>query len=1728
MGVLLEGLKEEYVRIKRGVESIQKPPAFGYIDYAHWQNKMLESGAWEDQFIYWKKKLESLPEPLPSGRLKACGSDFAQARREWWLIPEHNAIRTKAKARESTTSVFVIMLSAWFLLLKKIYGQTHLIVTTPFANRNIPEVEKMTGYFTNMLVLRAFVNDNQKTDDLLNETSKMCLEAFSNSAYPFGNLIKRLGYNFPVDKNPLLQIQFIMQNWNLPDLSFDGITLSQKEVGNNTAKAGLAMNVDQTGKGLECWIEYPEECFFLEEIRKMVNDYNEILVQVIDNPEKTVGEIISSQSVTAMKPVYLTGEGNLLIKCAEILLENNWKTVGIISDDFQTINSAKARQIEAFSTHDGFWLLEEIHQPHFLFSINNDNIIPGYILSNQFLTVINYHNSLLPAYAGLFATSWAIMHNEKTHGITWHKVTEKIDAGDVYVQQSFEIGDTDTAGVLNLRSFEAAIEGFRKLLNLTRSNDFNPQPQNLVQRSYFGRYMRPDYACLINFNHPASEIERFCRACNLGWQHYNDFGLPRLIISGDLYLVPEVKVIPCNSTVLPGIILDINALGIEVATAENAVRIPSFMGIDGSIVLPENIAQKHNIIVGKAISTANDQLLSTGEKKPFRQIISNENFWLNQLLEYQPIVFPIFPSKKQESTYTEIADDRLIHIEMVCENLVKNQPTEEAPLIIAQAVALFLAKLTDQSSIVLPVAFDNPVSQLVYPFVPVTFSFDKQESFIGQKDQLLQNLLSFKEKSGFFSDLFVRHPELKQKLKGSRLYDSNLAIVFQKGNSNSYTPMPGAATHIVIGNNSLSVVFPSISDHDITTEVSYLQTHLQHFISRLINPETPVCRLHLLTPDEWEEMIVKPGWFRLASTSLGNHRSTTGWSDNLEETIVKPGTLVKETDDNFTVLDLFNEQVKKSPSSIAVKHVGQEITYGQLDEMVSAAAKQLINHKFLPGSVAAIMAERSPALIAAMLGILKAGGAYLPLDASFPEARLDEIISGAGIRFAFVTKTTKPLLEGKIEHLLSIENLSDPGSVLPPELADSSGTAYIIYTSGSTGQPKGVVVPHKALLAFTRSAIERYHIVPADKVLQFASLTFDTAVEEIFTTLCIGATLVLRTNEVAGSVTALLQLLQSENISVLDLPTAFWQQAISTMISEGLKFPDSIRLVIIGGEAVQIDAVNLWRKYFINGPRLINTYGPTETTVVATSCYLDEEEITTSFPIGKPMGNTTVFVVDSDYNPVLPVMKGQLAIGGPQVATKYLGDPALTNQKFIPDVFSNNPSNRIYLTGDLVTRNRYRSLIYLGRIDKQVKIRGFRVEPEEIDRVLALSGFTTSSITVMKETNQVKRLVSYVIPKSAQVDIKTILHKYLVQRLPEYMIPAAIVPLSALPFNKNMKVDQSALPLPQFDDDQTDENPLTPTENQLAGLFIKILKIDRCNTKTSFFELGGDSLLSLALVSGIKQLFDYEISVAAIYENPSIQKLALFIENEKEPSTGVYKPSDLGNQITCLNEGGNLPPIFTIFLDAANGWLPGLLSKQQPLFTFIPEGSDGEKIKHCTVPTMASFYVDSMLKLFPAKPVHLIGYSFGGLVALEMAIQLQNINIPPLSLTLIDTVAPQIWKTLINQIDLRSKVNHTLANLKREVILRSGKNIPPSLRNGYILHTWRKAAYHYSPIPVKDSIKFYLIRSKESLSEKPLLGWEEWPVFTPEVTMFDSDHHSIIRHKEKVIQLAEWMKDKLF
>jgi amino acid adenylation domain-containing protein len=592
---------------------------------------------------------------------------------------------------------------------------------------------------------------------------------------------------------------------------------------------------------------------------------------------------------------------------------------------------------------------------------------------------------------------------------------------------------------------------------------------------------------------------------------------------------------------------------------------------------------------------------------------------------------------------------------------------------------------------------------------------------------------------------------------------------------------------------------------------------------------------------------------------------------------------------NSLLHELFEARVAGTPGKTALVHGESSLSYAALNEQAEALAQRLRAAGAGPGSIVGACHERSPGLVVALLGVLKSGAAYLPLDATQPDERLGFMLGDAKVAHVVTQAHLAPRLRQITSHaelqpcFIELDHLvEDRGSpsITPDPVAAArpDSPAYVIYTSGSSGTPKGVVVPHRAVVNFVHAANVAYGWNAEDRVLQFASIGFDTSVEEIFLTLSAGGTLMLRTEDMVDTTRRFLELCREWGISVLDLPTAFWHEMTTQMAAESLSLPEGVRQVVLGGERALPGILAQWRKLVGDRVRLLNTYGPTEATVASTVADLTNFSEAGELPIGRPLPGVQVYVLDPHLQLAPRGVVGELFIGGAGLALGYFGQPELTAHHFVADPF--HPGARLYRTGDLVRWRDDGQLKFFRRADSQMKIRGHRIEPKEIEFSIRRHPAVRQAVVQLREDlSHSPRLVAYVTCDKSGQPNPAELRSFLRTTLPEYMIPAAFIHLQSIPVNRNGKVDHARLPSPaEAESAGHSPAPRPGTETQLADIYREILDLRAVGVNDSLFDLGGHSLLATRVLSQIRSRLGVELSLRELFENPSVATLAVRID----------------------------------------------------------------------------------------------------------------------------------------------------------------------------------------------------------------------------------------------------------
>ncbi len=701
--------------------------------------------------------------------------------------------------------------------------------------------------------------------------------------------------------------------------------------------------------------------------------------------------------------------------------------------------------------------------------------------------------------------------------------------------------------------------------------------------------------------------------------------------------------------------------------------------------------------------------------------------------------------------------------------------------------------------------------------------------------------------------------------------------------------------------------------------------------------------------------------------------------------------------------ELFEQQAERTPEAEAVVYRNQRLTYRELDQRGNQVAHFLRASGVGPETLVGICMERAPEMMVALLGILKAGGAYLPLDASYPPDRLTYMMDDA--------KAPVVLTQQRLR-----EKISTPAEIVAvdeqwPEIAKQSteridsgveqeNLAYVIYTSGSTGKPKGVMIHHLGLVNYLSWASKFYRMWGGSGSLVHSPIGFDLTITTLFGPLIVGQRVMLLPEGLGLDELAAALRSQKDFTVVKITPTHL--EALAHMLPEN-ELAGRVRVLVIGGEMLRWEHIERWRRH-APATRLINEYGPTE-TVVGCCIYEAHDRVAAgSVPIGVAIDHMQMHVLDADLRSVAHGSIGEIYIGGVGVARGYLNQPETTAAKFL-SVNIERVESRLYKTGDLARALSDGNLEYLGRTDHQVKIRGYRIELGEIEVALARHPTVRDCAVLAREHGGDRQLVGYVVARDKLRPDAGELRGFLLERLPPYMVPAAFVTLPEFPLTVNGKVDRDALPAPVervVAGERSFRAPSETLEIQLAGIWEQLLNVRPIGATDNFFEIGGDSLKAVVLTAKIEEVRGRHIPPALLMEENTIEKLARAIHRlDMEPHDDT---------IVAVQPNGRLAPLY--FVPGIGGMVLGLsylaqhLGKDQPLFGLQARGIKNDESPCGSIEEMARYYVDAIRAAQPNGPYFIGGYSFGGVVAFEIARQLEAAGQKLGILAILDTEAP--------------------------------------------------------------------------------------------------------------------------
>ncbi|WP_431947423.1 non-ribosomal peptide synthetase [Micromonospora marina] len=879
-------------------------------------------------------------------------------------------------------------------------------------------------------------------------------------------------------------------------------------------------------------------------------------------------------------------------------------------------------------------------------------------------------------------------------------------------------------------------------------------------------------------------------------------------------------------------------------------------------------------------------------------------------------------------------------------------------------------------------------------------------------------------------------------------------------------------------------------------------------------PDAPVSATRLVGEREWERIL---GWSQGAPEPVPDRR-LHDYADRLAST---------------------------SPRAVAVECDGVRVTFAELARRSNQLAHHLRARGIGPESVVGVLLEPGLDMVTAILAVHKAGGAFLGIDPHYPLPWVEHMLTDSAAALVVTTCDLAPRV-GPVPNVC-LDRIGDELAALPPTSVggrvSDRNAAYIVYTGGSTGRPKGVLIEHRSITNHVVDTVRSAHLRAGDRCLQFMSYGFDGWLGELTEALSVGATLVIRSRDFDLSPSRFVSRCRDLRLTSMRLPTSYWNQLVDAGVAADLAGCPDLRRVSIGGAMAAPDRIRRWRREAGDRVQLVNRYGPSECAITCAVADLTGTEPGAAVPIGRPMVNTRMYVLDRTGQPAGIGEVGELYVAGPGLARGYLRRRDLTAASFLPDPFGPTVGGRLYRTGDLARWLPGGEVAILGRVDGQIKLRGYRIEPAGIEATLREYAAVREALVQLREDaagNQ--RLVAYVVPNRPRHDrLATALDEFLRARVPEYMVPAAFVVLPELPRTPSGKLDRAALP-PAPAGDEHGGDPIGPRdgiERQLGDLWKEILGLDSVDVREDFFRSGGHSLLAVRLVNRIEHSFGVALPVSALFPRATIERLAELVRVRTAPEASVVvrlREEPGGTQVVLMHPVGGEVTHYSALARAVAG----------PATVFgvrSPMLADGA-IGFAKLESLAADYLRRLTAQGVRQPALYAGWSMGGRIALEVARQAHGSGAPPAPVLAVDTalVPPgshppdidgdSLLRAFVDDVCRTTGIPRLAPGTQpREqfvalhTALRLAGQIGDEVSVDWIAARFRvfavhtRLAYRYRPRPYPGRVVLFLAADREDRTAT-IEAWRAVAGGGLDVRVVAGDHYSILQHDEVASALS--------
>ena len=1712
-GIFVRELAALYGAFSRGAPSPLAELPLRYADYARWQREWLRGEALETQLSYWRRRLAGSPPVLnlPVDRPRPEVPEFRPGAHRLSLSRER-VEPLRVLAQREGSSLFMVLLAGFQALLARWSGQEDVAVGTPVAGRTRAEVEGLIGLFVNTLVLRTDVSGAPTFRELVARVREGALGAYAHQEVPFEKLVEELNPVRDLRYSPLFQVMFVLQNAPRTRLELPGLTLAGLAVLHGSSKFDLTLSLEETETGLEGVLSYNACLFDAETVARMATELEALLGAVVARPDQPLPSLLEG-GLRAMPPTlpasvptarpsgYEEPEGPTETELARL-----WREL---------------LRVERVGRRDDF------------FELGGHSLLATQLVSRvrKSLGVELPLRALFEAPV-LGALAERITSARKSEAPALQAGGREGPLPLSFAQQRLWFLDRLQPGstAYNI-PYALKLEGVLDVVALERGLEEVVRRHEVLQASFESQGGEPVLRLAGPLRLPLAPVD--LSALEAG-QRSEEVAR----------LASEESARPFELSRGPLLRATLLRLGEREHVLLLTVHHIVFDGWSAGLLFQELAALYGAFSRGAPSPLAELPLRYMDYARWQREWLKGEAleeqlaYWRQRLADSPPVLnlpldrprparrspragrVPVTLSRELTETLGVLAQREGSSLFMVLlagfqallarwsgqEDVAVGTPVAGRTRAEVEGLIGFfvntLVLRTDLSGAptfrelvarVREVALgayahqEVPFEKLVEELNPVR---DLRSSPLFQVMFVLQNMPTRE----------VSLPELK------------LSPVEQEG-AEAKLDLTLSLTRTPQG---LRGVFSYDAALFEPATIERLARHLETLLAAVAAaPDQRVAEVELLVGAERARVL--EDWGR------GPRVETRG--ENLGR--------------------LLEHRAARTPEALAVEGSGQRLNYRELEARARRLAHRLRREGVGPEKRVGVLLEKSVEAVVAFWGVQLAGGVYVPLEAVQPPDRLTWMAEDASV-CAVVTRRGLEercrLAEGV--RVVRWEELAGE-SEGPLESGASPGhAASILYTSGSTGRPKGVELTHEGACDLVRGKAASLGLEEGSRVLQFASLGFDSSVWEYMSTLACGGALYVPPGGRVPLGEELRRALEEGEVTMATLPPS----VLALLPEEGL---EHLRVVLSVGEACPAEVVEKWGR----GRRFFNGYGPTEVTVCGTweECAAGEGRPS----IGRPLANVRAYVLDGAMRPVPPGVAGELYLGGPGLARGYVGRPELTAERFVPDAFSGEPGARLYRTGDVVRWRADGRLDYLGRVDAQVKVNGVRVEPGEVEAVLReLTGARQAHVRAWRSPSGESRLVAYVVPGESTPREEGELRARLRQRLSEAMVPSAFLFLEALPLTASGKVDGRALPAPEEvrPTGRAFVAPRDEGERELALVWEEVLGVKPVGVTDSFFELGGQSLLAVRLVARLQERLGRAVPLAALFEAPTIEALAVRLRTDVPASVQ-------GNRVTLQPEGP-LTPVFWVHPVGGNvlcyAELARHLGTERPFHALQATGLDGREAPLASVEDMARRYVEQVRAVQPEGPYLLGGWSLGGAVAFEMARELRRQGQEVSLLALLDSFPPTgspspepDEATLLAGFaaDLARGAGRevlltpeSLTGLTHEERLRTlwtraleARLLPPGtgleeLRA--LLEVARanlRAVARYNPPPYEGRVVLLRARDARRGAEvSPTHGWERLVASGLAVEDVPGDHHGVLRAPhvgELAERLERWLQE---